>query len=554
MMLGVLLRLRWQLWSNRLLRGSGPGSPALRVILGAASLAVFLGLIGVNTGTLGARITRDDPAAAQALIPGLLLVAVVLTITSALSVPLHHLFLAPDLDLLLVAPLSPRDLFGLKVLETWRDSLHVVLFTIVALSAYGQTQGREATYYLAAVLVAVLLTLGTSGLGVGLTTLVGRLSPSRPLVAVMRLLSVLLFLPLGLLAAPLFGTGRAAGVFGLGAQGTQSVAAALRDMGEPPWWAPTTWGAWALAGQPLGLGLLLVGCGGILGLSYLAYGQTFWAGWEYLRTAPAPSPQRHGRSLPLLERVLRPFPAPLRAMLLKDLSTLIRDPRWLTTALIGTLMLGAPAVLLSARSRPVGVFTRGDAFFLSLFAAPYLAYLLGSQLGSSSLAYEGRNLALLRCAPVGLGRLLAAKLCVILLPVLGVTWAVTIGLGVWRGGQPAEVLLALLAVSWLSAGSTSAALAGAALTADLTDEGLSPQRRVGCLGSLAASALSTFFFVTNGMLLAWLVMQSGGRLPRGLVGLSLVVDLILVLLTAASVAAIAAGLVLGGRRLARLES
>jgi hypothetical protein len=239
---------------------------------------------------------------------------------------------------------------------------------------------------------------------------------------------------------------------------------------------------------------------------------------------------------------------------LKDSRTLLRDPRWLTTALIGTLMLGAPAVLLSARSRPFGPFTRADGFFLSLFAAPYLAYVVGSQLGTSSLAYEGRNLALLRCAPVGLGRLLAAKLCVALVPVLSVTWAITIGLGVWRGGQPTEVALALLAVGWLSIGSTSAALAGAALTVDLSDEGLSPQRRVGCLGSMAAASLSGFFFLSNGALLAWLLLQSVSRLPRGVSTVVGIIDAVLVGLAVASVAAIAGGLLLGARRLGRLET
>jgi hypothetical protein len=352
-------------------------------------------------------------------------------------------------------------------------------------------------------------------------------------------------------------------VFGVGSQGTQALAEALRDMGEPPWWSPTTWGGWALSGEPAGLCLLVVGCAAAVGAAYLAYVRTFATAWEYLRAAPRPDHQdRASASAPAAwrsagrwnVRALRPFPAPLRAMLLKDSRTLLRDPRWLTTALIGALMLGGPAVLLSARARPVGFFTRADAFFLSLFAAPYLAYLMGSQLGSSTLAYEGRNIVLLRCAPVSLGRLLAAKLCVALLPVVGVTWAATIGLGLLRGGRPEEIVTALLVVGWLGVGSTGAALAGAALTTDLSDEGLSPQRRVGCLGTLAASILSTFFFASNGALLAWLVLQSGRRLPRGVADLAVGIDVVLVVLAAASVVAIGVGLVLGARRLARSET
>jgi hypothetical protein len=550
----TLLGLRWRLFINRLLRSAGPLPPPARVVLGAAALSAFLAVVGVNVGTLGATLANTDPSVRPALVPGLLIAVIVLTVTTALSAPLHHLFLAPDLDLLLAAPVPGPALFALKLFETWRDSGHVLLFGVVALAAYGQHEGREPSYYAVAATATAILTLGTSAIGLGLTTLLARLSPSRVLMSLMRLLSVLLFLPLALFAAPLFGTGRAAGVFGLGSQGTQALTDALRDMGEPPWWSPTTWAAWALDGQVLALAWLGLACLAVLGCAYLAYARTYAAGFEYLRTAPPPAAREHGRRLAFAHRLLQPFPAPLRAMVLKDARTLARDPRWLTTALIGTLMLGAPAVLLSARSRPVGPFSRADAFFLSLFAAPYLAYLVGSQVGSSSLAHEGRNIALLRCAPVGLGRLLAAKLCVALVPVLCVTWGVTIGLGVWRGGQPVEVLLALLAVGWLSAGSTGAGLAGAALAVDLSDEGLSPQRRVGCLGSAAASLLSGFFFVTNGALLAWLLLQSVSRLPRGISAVVGFIDAGLVVLSALSVAAIAAALVLGARRLGRLEA
>jgi ABC-2 type transport system permease protein len=550
----TLLRLRWRLFVNRLLRSEGPLPAPVRVTLGAAALAAFLGVVGVNVGTLGATLANIDPSVQPALVPGLLVAVIVLTVTTALSAPLHHLFLAPDLDLLLVAPITRRDLFGLKLLETWRDSGHVFLFGVVALGAYGQHQGRGPAYFLLAAVVTGALTLATSAVGLLLTTLMGRLSLSRALMSLMRLLSVLLFLPLALFAAPLFGTGRAAGVFGLGSQGTQALTEALRDMGEPPWWSPTTWAAWALDGQLMALFPLVLLCAAVLGAAYLTYASAFAAAWEYLRSAPPPAARDHGRRLVGAYRLLQPFPAPLRAMVLKDVRTLVRDPRWLTTAVIGTLMLGAPAVLLSARSRPLGPFSRADAFFLSLFAAPYLAYLVGSQVGSSSLAHEGRNIALLRCAPVGLGRLLAAKLCVALVPVLCVTWAVTIGLGIWRGGQPAQVGLALLAVGWLSAGSTGAGLAGAALTVDLSDDGLSPQRRVGCLGSAAASLLSGFFFVSNGALLAWLLLQSVSRLPRGMSTLVGIIDAGLVVLAATSAAAIAGGLVLGARRLGRLET
>src|SRR5207237_318416 len=120
-------------------------------------------------------------------------------------------------------------------------------------------------------------------------------------------------------------------------------------------------------------------------------------------------------------------------------------------------------------------------FWFGMLPVPYLAYLFGSQQGASTLAYEGRNLALLRSAPVGMGRILVAKVLGGLVLVLLVTWAATIGLGLSHSGEPIEIVTALLGATWLALGGTFSAVAGAALTADF--EGDNPQRRVGCLGT-----------------------------------------------------------------------
>jgi hypothetical protein len=95
-----------------------------------------------------------------------------------------------------------------------------------------------------------------------------------------------------------------------------------------------------------------------------------------------------------------------------------------------------------------------------------------------------------------------------------VTWIVTLALAFSRGGEPIEIGAALLAATWLALGSTLAAVAGAALTADF--EADNPQRRVGCLGTVVTSALSLFFFASNTCLLAWWVVRTTVNLPRPL--------------------------------------
>src|SRR5439155_6676589 len=83
-------------------------------------------------------------------------------------------------------------------------------------------------------------------------------------------------------------------------------------------------------------------------------------------------------------------------------------------------------------------------FWFSMLRVPYLAYLFGSQQGGATLAYEGRNIVLLRAAPVGMGRVLLAKVLGGLILVTIVTWAATLALALSPAGQPLETRAALV--------------------------------------------------------------------------------------------------------------
>jgi hypothetical protein len=238
-------------------------------------------------------------------------------------------------------------------------------------------------------------------------------------------------------------------------------------------------------------------------------------------------------------------------VLQKDWHMLARDPRWRTGALISIVALGLPGLLVLSADP----FARSDhavRFWLGMLPVPYLAFLLGSQHGAATLTYEGRNIALLRAAPVSMGRILLAKVFGGLVLVLGVTWAATLALAIGNAGAPLEIGAALLAASWLALGATIAAVAGAALTVDF--EGDNPQRRVGCLGTLVTSALSLFFFAANTGVLLWWVTRAVSSVPRPLAGLVSVVDWGLPVVALASVGAICLASRQGMRRLAGWEA
>ncbi len=137
-MLALLLRQRARLLWNRIVKGPR----RIRRIIGTGLALIFtigfVVLAGLNAGVLVERVARIDPVAATDALPLLLLGVAVITLITSLSSAFHHLFLAGDLELLLVAPVPLRSLFWLKILEIWRDSIHVLLFQGAALFGFGQ--------------------------------------------------------------------------------------------------------------------------------------------------------------------------------------------------------------------------------------------------------------------------------------------------------------------------------------------------------------------------------------------------------------------------------
>jgi hypothetical protein len=441
----------------------------------------------------------------------------------------------------------------LKIVEIWRDSLHVILFQCAALYGFGRSLHLPPTYFVAAAVIGLVITLGATATGAILTLMLARVRFGESILGLSRLLAILLFLPVGVLGVPALGFGRNRVSLVLNQSGVSTITDQLRGMGEPPAWAPTTWAAHILLADdaaPLAAALLLALTVVLFLAMQLAFSTLFQGGWERVRFSPTGRPRsskRIGLRLPV-EAMPR---SPIAGILLKDWHTVIRDPRWRTGTLVSLIALGLPAMLLFAGD-PLARAAHLMRFWVGMLPVPYLAFLVGSQQGASTLAYEGRNLALLRAAPLGMERVLVAKLCGGLGLVLLVTWTATLTLGLTHNGEPVEMAVALVAATWLAVGATLAAVAGAALTADFESD--NPQRRVGCLGTILTAALSIFFFATNTGVVAWWVMRTlFSTSSRTAVSLAPVVDVGLPALALLSVAAILYASRLAVRRLATWE-
>src|SRR5205823_2111747 len=101
-----------------------------------------------------------------------------------------------------------RSLFWLKVVESWRDSVHVGLFQAAALVGYGLALHLPPTYYVLAICIGLLLTLAISTVAAGLTLVLAHVRFGDSLLGVSRIVAILLFIPVGLLGVPALGLGR----------------------------------------------------------------------------------------------------------------------------------------------------------------------------------------------------------------------------------------------------------------------------------------------------------------------------------------------------------
>jgi ABC-2 type transport system permease protein len=539
-------------------------------MLGAVAATVFgagfVAIIGFNSRILVERLARVDPLAPEGLLPAMLVGGAALSVVTSLSTAFHHLFMAADEELLLAGPIPTRDLYALKLLEIWRDGIHIVLFLAAALIGYGAALRLPLPYFGTAVVLALLLTLGGTLAGMCLTLLLAHVRFGGSLLGMSRLLSILLFLPVGVLGVPALAVGRSRSFPGIGTDNLQTAAATLRELGPPPEWSPATWGMHLLLADDsavLSGGLLLGTAAVLLVGSLYAFDRAFQPSWERVRFAAPRSIGKTGkrsgvgwtwrRSLGRLSR--RPSlkaTGPVLTMLQKDLRVLVRDPRWRTSLLVSLVALGVPLLLFSASTDSAGRLSPAARFWVSLFPIPYLAYVAGSQHGAASLTYEGRNLALLRAAPVGFRRLLVAKLAGSLVLVLGITWLATVVLALRHDANAVQIAIALGVATWLALGGTMSGLTGAALTADFETD--NPQRRVGCLGTMLTTALAAAFFVTNTALVVWVLLRVLGGLPRPLLSVASILDWIVPALAVAAVGALVLAAQLGIRRLATWEA
>ena len=247
-------------------------------------------------------------------------------------------------------------------------------------------------------------------------------------------------------------------------------------------------------GEPLivatDLALLVGVTAGLVGLAYRVFQRTFYVGWGRLREV-IPRGKKARRREGSLHSLLRPLPASVQAIAIKDWKTLTRDLKLLS----GLIMPIAVMVFFgfnSVRTVPAGS-TEPGVFWMGMLPVSLIPFILGAAISSRAFGLEGSRFALLRTAPLTAGRIVAAKFMASYLPRLALTWAAALILGIWLGGSVPQIATALGVSAWLAAGSVSAYIGVGALATNLGGE---PQvRRLS--GVVVSFVVSMLFLAAN---------------------------------------------------------
>jgi hypothetical protein len=428
--------------------------PASVLLLGLGGQWVYHRFLQDKLAILG---SEQATAAIASFLPALFFVFVFAAVLGLADI-LYQLYLASDLELLMVAPVPNPAIFVVKLMQCSRATLLPAILTGGLLTALGIARGAGAPYFLFAWLM-ILAAMGTATAAMmSLVILLGRWIPAQRarswLPVTLALLSMLL--------VPL----------------QQPVTHWLLGQGSLV----------AFINQALvelkPMVLLTAGFGGMTLLtSLIAYGifdRAFYNGWN--RFQEVPSRRQVGRRS-VLARLTRPLPAPFRFILVKEWLMLARTPQAL-------LNLAQPVVMSTvvATFAAAGGATMRPALFwiILMFLGFHLTFSGGTV--QTAIALEGRNLALMQSAPVRLSTIVRSKFWATWLPGALIWSLILLAMGLLFEFPRWQIGLLVGATLWGMSGASLAAAAVSAWTMDFAEQ--DPRRRLPALAYWLIMGLS----------------------------------------------------------------
>lgn len=410
------------------------------------------------------------------LVPSVILfAALIMLIFSSFSSVLGSLYLAGDIDMLLVAPVPMRAVFIVKFFDGLLPQ-YVLLFALLGpvLLGYGQGLGYGWLYIVTALLVLLLLPLLPAGLGALLVMAVVRIIPARrarDIVSILGGLLGVLFYVLTQFAPEV--APRVADIRNL---------ETLLQLNVPL--LPSAWAGRALTAAGEGDWATLLVYGGLVALlslvvfssCLLVAERLYYVGWSNMAVQggrPHRRKMQDAGRVPELDRsqslVVRltsfVLPTGARAVFLKDWRLFPRDLRNLQQLIFPLALAGIWTFRLVTETGPAETLPSSEAELVTTLEnvgsagiAFFVCLTLANTVAGTGIGREGRTFWLLKLAPISSLRILIGKLALAYLPFPTIGTLFLLLLAVLRGAALGSFLLGWGLLLLLGLGTTCISL------------------------------------------------------------------------------------------------
>jgi hypothetical protein len=397
---------------------------------------------------------------------------------------MHQLYLASDLELLMIAPLPYRTIFLVKLFQCSRATLIPALGFGAFLLVLGLARGAAVSYYLLTVLLILAAMLLTTALVMMLVILLARLLPAQKIRSWMPAVLVL-----------------ATSVLILGQQSATEWFLGQAD--------PIAFLAEALL-NPGQLGLLVAGFGGLALAASLAtykvFDTSFHEGWNRFRDVPTRATPRSlaARRRWGVSRLVRPLPQPFRSFLVKEWLALRRDPSGLLNLAQPFVLVVMILALFMGAGKGAEPLRPLLFWFMLMFLAMFLSVLpVGMPL--LSIAQEGSQIALLRSAPISMSDVLKGKFWATWAPLVLAWVLVFLVAGMWLQFPWWQVGFLAGVTIWGLAGGSVVTMAIGGLSVDFSAEEL--RQRTPTVTSYLMMGLNLGFVLITTAAFVWLMVR-----------------------------------------------
>jgi len=365
---------------------------------------------------------------------------------------LSALYLSRDLDLLVSSPIPHTRLFTAKFAQsTVNSSYMVVIFGLPIYFALGRAFGAGAGFYVGIVFLLIPFILIPAAIGTVMTMLLLRFFPAKRTHQVLTVLGMIfagglifffrylrpesLYEDISTLSQPVF-------------------LAALEQLRVPRYpFLPSTWFSHlinSMLGQEPGVfweNLLLLtvgaaaGCAAVIAVSRFVY----FPGFSKSQESRARASERRVGKLTLVDRIFSPIDARWRAVLVKDIKTLFRDPtQWSQLFLVAALII---MYLFSIQSIPASTdFLRDVTAFLNLGLTGFVIAALAVRFIFPTTSIEGQAYWIIFTSPLSVREFLWGKFFIYLVPIILLGELLIVASNILLGVQPFMMVLSTVTV------------------------------------------------------------------------------------------------------------